>query len=151
MLEYRTGNLFDSNAQALVNPVNLVGAMGKGLALEFKARFPGLLESYRADLASSRLAVGLVSRYLTGLELPHTLYLFPTKRHWKDKSRLEDIVSGLFSLAERIRTDAITSVAVPALGCGLGGLEWNAVKPLLEQHLAPLDCLAIVYPPNLKD
>ena len=129
MVRETTGDIFESGAAALVNPVNCVGVMGKGLALEFKKRFPRNFECYNDACAVGMLRPGKVHVVPAWSEAhPHYIINFPTKRHWRDRSRIEDIEAGLADLVRVIDEYAIDSVAVPALGCGLGGLVWSEVR-----------------------
>jgi O-acetyl-ADP-ribose deacetylase (regulator of RNase III) len=125
-----TGNITFDTAQALVNPVNCVGTMGAGVALLFKRAFPGNFAAYRLACNHGEVVTGKVLVY----QRQFCLYIinFPTKQHWRDPSRLEWIVSGLNSLADSIKCHKITSVALPALGCGHGGLDWRDVRPLID-------------------
>ena len=126
LIEYATGDLLSASVDALVNPVNTVGVMGKGLALAFKKRFPENFAAYRAaDVVIGKMFV--FERPIA----PRWIINFPTKRHWRDASRLEDIQAGLVDLVDQLRQREISSVAVPALGCGLGGLDWKDVRPLI--------------------
>jgi len=140
MIEYRNGNILESEAEALVNAVNCVGVMGRGVALQFKNAFP---ENFKAYVAACKLKLvqpGRMFVFETGLLIPPRFIInFPTKRHWHDKSRIEDIESGLVALAKEIRARRIRSVALPALGCGLGGLRWADVRPRIEATLQTLD------------
>jgi len=139
------GDLFDSDAQTLVNTVNTVGVMGKGIALQFKRRFPEMYEDYRRRCERGEVILG--RPYLwAGLFPPYVLN-FPTKAHWRSVSRLRDITAGLDHLAENIELWGITSLAVPPLGCGEGGLEWRVVGPVLFQRLAALPVPVTLYAP----
>jgi len=133
MISYRIGNILQADCEALVNPVNCVGVAGKGLALQFRQVFPANFEAYRAACQNRQLVPGKLFVFHTGLERPKYIINFPTKRHWRDKSRLEDIQLGLKSLIEEIRRLSVRSIAIPALGCGLGGLDWKDVRPMIEQ------------------
>jgi O-acetyl-ADP-ribose deacetylase (regulator of RNase III) len=126
MIEDATGDLLSAAVDALVNPVNTVGVMGKGLALAFKKRFPDNFTAYRA----ADVAIGKMFVFERSVA-PRWIINFPTKRHWRDASRLEDIRAGLVDLVEQLRHREILSVAIPALGCGLGGLEWKDVRPTI--------------------
>lgn len=139
MIEVRTDNLFDARVRALVNPVNCEGVMGKGLALEFKNRFsPEYFKEYERDCKSGRLAVGRITAFHIGDG--RYVVNFPTKNRWRSPSRMEYIDAGLRDLVAWVRLNAIESIAIPALGCGLGGLSWNTgVKPRIEAAFAPLD------------
>lgn len=128
------GSIFDTPVRALVNPVNCVGAMGKGLALEFKQRFPDAYESYRIDCASGALRPGKLHIY----HAPNDRWIvhFPTKDHWRDASRMEYIEAGLPVLVDWAKQNAIESIGIPALGCGLGGLPWVQIKAKIEAAFA---------------
>ena len=145
MIEYKTGDILAEKAEALVNTVNCVGAMGRGIALQFKRAFPDNFKAYTARCKHEKMQPGKVFVYKTG-ELFHPRYIinFPTKRHWKGKSRMEDIESGLVSLAKEIRSHHIRSIAIPPLGSGLGGLEWQEVREHLEAALNELKNVRIV-------
>jgi O-acetyl-ADP-ribose deacetylase (regulator of RNase III)/uncharacterized protein YwgA len=127
------GDLFESPAQTLVNTVNTVGVMGKGVALEFKRRFPDMFDDYKARC--DRGDVWLGKPYLYRRSGPPHVLNFPTKGHWRAVSRLRDIVRGLEYLGDHYEAWGITSLAVPPLGCGQGGLDWSIVGPTLYQHL----------------
>lgn len=145
MITYSDGNLFDAGTEALVNPVNCVGTMGKGLALQFKNRFPEAFRAYSHACADAIIKPGVVFTYV---ENGTTIFHLPTKRHWRDNSRLPDIIAGLDALRTQITSRGTRSVAVPALGCGLGGLHWADVKPRIERALGDLDVNVIVFPPQ---
>jgi|SRR5215469_9100696 len=137
MIQRTTGNLLDSDAEAFVNTVNSVGVMGKGIALQFKQAFPGNYAAYAAACKRGEVEPGRMFVFHTNtLHNPRFIINFPTKRHWKGKSRMKDIESGLQSLIEIIRRENIHSVAVPPLGCGNGGLDWDEVRPRIEQAFA---------------
>lgn len=139
MLEYKQGNLLESEAEALVNAVNCMGVMGKGIALQFKQAYPGNFEQYAAACAAGEMAPGRMLAVPVDTDSASRWIInFPTKRHWRGKSKLEDVRNGLAGLTETLRQHGIRSVAVPALGCGLGGLDWEAVKPLIETVAAEL-------------
>jgi len=143
MIKETVGNLFEAKAEALVNAVNCVGVMGKGIALQFKRKFPAeYFNDYKIACQNGEFAIGKVHVFKLKNTLAHArvsafsprfIVNFPTKNHWREKSRIEDIESGLQSLAEAVERYEIKSVAIPALGCGLGGLGWNDVKPLIEK------------------
>lgn len=140
-----TGNLFASNSQTLVNTVNCAGVMGKGVALEFRKMFPDMYDDYRKKCELGLIQLGKLTLYTD----THPWVLnFPTKRHWKSHSRLEDIELGLKELATNYKRWGITSVAMPALGCGHGGLDWNDVKPLIEKYLGNSKIDIEVYEPE---
>ena len=136
MLTYVTGNLLDDSADALVNPVNCVGVMGAGLAKQFAERWPVQLDPYRELCRTGRLRVG--GNAVVNVGDGKRVILFPTKQHWKDRSNVADIADGLRNLAAMLLVfrPLIDSVALPAVGCGLGGLKWADVQPLIEWHFA---------------
>lgn len=149
-ISYMTGNLLEADTEALVNAVNTVGVMGKGLALQFKQTFP---ENYRAYAAACKRGdVRAGEMFVTEAQTPEGRRLiinFPTKRDWRSKSKIEDIEAGLDALVSEIRARSIRSIALPALGCGLGGLDWEAVGPLIESAFARLpDVRVLVYLPQ---
>lgn len=135
--ELADGDIFATRAECLVNPVNTVGVMGKGLAAEFKTRFGhAYFAHYRNACHTKTLAIGKVTYFdkaLLGDDVQARVSVvdFPTKRHWSDKSRVEDIRAGLISLVCVVLTREVKSIAIPALGCGLGGLDWEKdVRPM---------------------
>ncbi len=139
MIEYKHGDLLQADAQALVNAVNCVGVMGRGIALQFRKAYPGNFKIYKAVCERNDLQPGkMLISVLTQKKNPQIIINFPTKRHWKEKSRIEDIESGLIALVEEIRQRNIRSIAIPPLGCGLGGLDWSVVKPMIEIAFAAL-------------
>jgi len=148
MLDYTNGNIFDSRCQAIVNPVNCVGVMGAGLALQFKQRFPENFAAYAEACRTGALAPGRLHVFDTGAEHPRFIINFPTKRHWRDPSRIEDIALGIDALNAAIAEHDIRSVAIPPLGAGLGGLPWPDVRRLIADGLTDRGNLQIaVYEP----
>ena len=150
MIEFKTGDILRADAEALVNTVNCVGIMGRGIALQFKNDFPENFKAYEAACAREEVQPGKMfvfeARTLTN---PQFIINFPTKRHWRGKSRMEDIESGLKALVEEIRERNIRTIAIPPLGSGLGGLNWADVRPRIVAALEKLDDLnVIVYEPN---
>jgi O-acetyl-ADP-ribose deacetylase (regulator of RNase III) len=136
MIEYHTGNILEADVEALVNSVNCVGFMGRGIALQFKKAWPENFKAYAAACRRQEVRPGKMFVFETGsLTNPRYIINFPTKRHWRGKSRIEDIEAGLEALAEEIRRRGIRSIALPPLGCGLGGLEWPEVRSRIEQAL----------------
>jgi len=134
MLEEARGNLLEADAEALVNTVNCVGIMGKGIALQFKQAFPENFAAYRQACGLGEVRPGRMFTFETGaLSGPRYIINFPTKRHWRGRSRIEDIQAGLKALIEEVKTRGIRSIAVPPLGCGSGGLDWPEVRPLIER------------------
>lgn len=138
MIEICQGNILEAQIEALVNPVNCVGVMGKGLALAVKQAYPENFLLYEAACKAGKVRPGAMFITTTGLINPHYIVNFPTKRHWKEKSYLEDIQNGLFALVVEVKKLQISSIAIPALGCGLGGLNWKDVEPLIISAFEPL-------------
>lgn len=150
MIERTRGNLLEADVEALVNTVNTVGVMGKGIALQFKKAFPGNFKVYKKACDGNELEPGKMLVVETG-EIPgRAKYIinFPTKRHWRGKSKMEDIESGLRALVEEVRNLQIKSIAVPPLGCGNGGLRWSEVLPRIEAAFEPLtEVRVLVFEP----
>jgi len=139
MIQITTGNLLEAEVDALVNTVNCVGFMGKGIALQFKQAFPDNFTAYEKACHAGEVRPGRMFIYDTHAVIgPKFIINFPTKRHWKGKSRMEDIESGLKALVADVDRLGIKSIAVPPLGCGLGGLNWNDVRPRIENAFAAL-------------
>lgn len=149
MIRYATGNLLEADAEALVNTVNTVGVMGKGIALQFKQAFPENFKAYEKAHRSGELQPGKILMFSTGqLVNPKYILNFPTKRHWRAKSRLEDIEAGLQHLVLLIEECNIISIAIPPLGSGFGGLEWQNVRPRIEAAMKNLkDVDILIYEP----
>jgi len=140
-----SGNVLDSRAQTLVNTVNCVGVMGKGIALAFKRRYPEMFQDYVARCDRKEVQLGRPYLYKSD---DHWIINFPTKDHWRAVSRLQDIIDGLNHLEEHYRDWGITSLAVPPLGCGNGQLEWKVVGPTLIRHLARFGIPVELYVPQ---
>ena len=148
MITFERGDLLLADVDALVNPVNCVGKMGRGLALQFRAAFPDNFKAYAAACAAGQVCLGAMFIHHTGRR-PVYIINFPTKQHWRDASHLTDIEIGLGDLADVIRAFRIRSIAVPALGCGLGGLDWDDVRPMIIAALQPIEGLrAIIFEPR---
>jgi len=152
MIRFTQGNLLEADVQAVVNTVNTVGIMGKGIALMFKDRFPDNFKAYEAACKAGEVETGRMfvtrSPELTG---PRWIINFPTKQHWRSKTRPEWIRDGLEDLERVIAREGIRSIAVPPLGCGNGGLDWQGVRPMIEAALGDLeDVEIIVYEPTAK-
>lgn len=144
VITFLKGDLFASKAQTLVNTVNCRGVMGKGIALEFKKRFPGLFQFYVNAYLSGEVKIGSVTIW----KGPERWVLnFPTKDDWRKPSNYEFIEKGLVDLRGKMVGWEITSLAIPALGCGLGSLDWNKVKPMIEIYLGDLEINVEVYEP----
>lgn len=136
MITYKTGNLLSEDTEALVNTVNCVGVMGRGIALQFKRQFPENFKDYEKACKQESVVPGKMFVHETGnLTNPKYIINFPTKRHWRGASRLEDIEAGLTDLVSVIKEYNIKSIALPPLGCGLGGLDWNVVRKQIENKL----------------
>ncbi|MFM7011352.1 MAG: macro domain-containing protein [Betaproteobacteria bacterium] len=151
MIEYKTGNLLTASTDALVNTVNTAGVMGKGIALQFKNAFPQMFKAYENACQSGEVKLGKMNVFdMGGLAGgPRWIINFPTKGHWRSKSRLQDVASGLADLVETIKECQIQSIAIPPLGCGNGGLSWNLVRPLIEQALEQVPNVRVeVYQPG---
>ena len=145
MIEYKKGDILREDVEALVNAVNCVGVMGRGIALQFKNVFPENFKAYAAACDRNEVQPGRMLIFKTGrLTNPKYIINFPTKRHWRGKSRIEDIDAGLVSLVREIRSHNIRSIAIPPLGSGLGGLDWSAVRPRIEKSLSGLDAVRVV-------
>ena len=145
MIEYKTGDIFTEDSEAIVNSVNCVGVMGRGIALQFKNMFPDNFKAYAAACKRGEVKPGSMFVFETSrLTNPRYIVNFPTKRHWRGKSRVEDIESGLDALAQEVRERGINSIAIPALGSDLGGLKWDDVRPRIEDALRGLDDLQVV-------
>lgn len=142
------GSIFDSGAQALVNPVNCVGYSGAGLAKQFRDHFFFFYEQYRTAAFAGEIKRGKIYVYTLESRNRRWILAFPTKDHWKDRSQYRDIETGLEDLVRVIRDLGIHSIAIPALGCGLGGLRWEIVKPMIEKTMEPLSNVnVLIYPP----
>ncbi len=141
-IQLQTGDLLQAPAQALVNTVNCAGVMGKGIALQFERTFPANTRAYKAACKAKTLRPGDVLPVPIhpeiGRDLPHYILNFATKDHWRSPSRLEWIETGLCQLVSHVQKHGLTSIAIPPLGCGNGGLQWEVVRPLIEAAFAPL-------------
>lgn len=142
MLTYVRTNLFDSPAQTLVNTVNVVGVMGKGIALQFKERYPEMFKAYKKLCDSRSLDVGKLHLWRAS---DHWVLNFPTKTTWRQPSKLEYIEAGLETFARSYKQMGISSVSFPPLGCGNGNLDWADVRPMMEKYLAKLEIPVYVH------
>ncbi|HEY8784786.1 MAG TPA: macro domain-containing protein [Mucilaginibacter sp.] len=150
MIIYKVGNILDAKADALVNTVNTVGVMGKGIALQFKNEFPENYKEYSDAVNRKEITVGKVQIVpVNGLRGVKYIVNFPTKAHWRYPSKIQWIKDGLKDLHEKIQSLKIESIAVPPLGCGNGGLNWEDVKPLIVDALSDLEIDVFVYEPSL--
>lgn len=145
MVTYMHGNIFDSTAQVLVNPVNCVGVMGKGLALEFRKRYPEMYRDYREKCLAGSVRPGTPYIYIEDSRL---IMNFPTKDNWKDRSDIRYIADGLDWFRTNYKMYGISSAAFPALGCGCGCLRWDIVKKEMEQKLGSLNADIQIYLPR---
>jgi O-acetyl-ADP-ribose deacetylase (regulator of RNase III) len=152
MIRYTQGNLLDAEVEAVVNTVNTVGVMGKGIALMFKEAFPENFKRYEAACKAKEVRVGrmfVTERH--DLMGPRWIVNFPTKQHWRQPAKLEWVIEGLKDLRAFIQDNGIRSIAIPPLGCGNGGLEWSSVRAAIEAALGNLEGVDIVvYEPTTK-
>lgn len=142
MLTYIKGDLFNSPAQVLVNTVNTVGVMGKGIALEFKKKYPEMFETYQQVCEEKKFDIG---NLMLWKKSEKWVLLFPTKKHWRSPSDISYIEKGLQNFVESYESLGIESIAFPKLGCGNGGLNWNIVKKLMEKYLKNLPIHIYIY------
>lgn len=152
MIEYKIGDILEEDAEALVNTVNCVGFMGRGISLQFKKAWPENFRVYAAACRRQEVQPGHMLVFETGrLTNPRYIINFPTKRHWRGKSRMEDIEAGLDALVAEIRQRKVQSVALPPLGAGLGGLHWPEVRTRIERAMRDLpDVRVVVFEPVEK-
>lgn len=150
MIHYKIGNLLESEAEALVNTVNTVGVMGKGIALQFKNTFPNNFKIYQKACKNNELQVGklLITEEESLLLGKKVIINFPTKTNWRLPSEYSYIEDGLIELIKEIQEREIKSIAIPPLGAGNGGLDWNQVKNILEKYLSNIDCEIYIYEPS---
>jgi O-acetyl-ADP-ribose deacetylase (regulator of RNase III) len=145
MITYKTGDILVEDAEALVNPVNCVGVMGRGLALAFKLAWPENFAAYAEACRRHEVQPGRMFVFENHAPAgPRYIVNFPTKRHWRDKSLIEDIEAGLSALVAEVRRRGIRSIAIPALGAGLGGLDWADVCPRIERAMRELPNISVV-------
>jgi len=150
MIQIKFGDILTANVEAIVNTVNCVGVMGKGIALQFKMKFPENYRFYKKICDQGRMIVGKVLVFeQEPTEQPKYIINFPTKRHWKGKSTIEDVSKGLDSLIEQVKLLKIKSIAIPALGSGLGGLDWQQVKSIIADAFSSLPDVDVwLYEPH---
>lgn len=154
MIEYQTGDILEADAQALVNSVNCVGVMGKGIALQFKRKFPQNFRAYEKVCKNDALKPGRVFVHDRGAlfasdQAPRYIVNVPTKTHWRRPSELAYIEAGMEALVDEIQQRGIASVAIPPLGCGNGGLEWERVEAIIQHHMQAVPATRVVlYPPG---
>ena len=149
MVEIRRGNVLEAETEALVNTVNCVGFMGKGIALQFKKAYPENFKAYQRAVRTKQVRPGRMFVFETNsMFKPRYIINFPTKTHWRGKSRIEDITSGSKALVEEVKGRNISSIAIPPLGCGLGGLDWQVVRPIIEEAFNEVpDVQVLLYEP----
>lgn len=146
MITFKSGSIFTSQAQCIVNPVNCVGVMGKGLALEFKKRYPDMFSRYHALCNKGEISVGKIAFWKPKIGDDPIICLFPTKNHWREKSTVSIIEQGLQQYVKYSPKLDITSAAFPKIGCGLGGLSFELqVAPLMKFYLDPLPYEVEIY------
>jgi O-acetyl-ADP-ribose deacetylase (regulator of RNase III) len=153
VIEYRVGDILEADVEALVNTVNCVGVMGRGIALQFKSAFPSNFKAYAVACKQGDVQPGRMFVFERGrLESPRFIINFPTKRHWRGPSRLSDIETGIDALVHEIKARGIQSVAIPPLGAGLGGLNWADVRAAIAARLSELaDVRVVVFEPSARD
>ena len=142
MIHYLEGDIFSSPAQVIVNTVNTVGVMGKGIALEYKKHYPEMYDKYRELCETQQLTIG---RLMLWYGRDHWILNFPTKKDWRKPSKIEYVEAGLQKFAEKYLDYNIFSIAFPPLGCGNGGLEWTDVQPLMEKYLGNISAEVYIY------
>lgn len=150
MIELTHGNLLEAKVEALVNAINTVGVMGAGIALQFRQKYPEMFKAYSLACGSGAVTPGKMHVFELGNQdaCPRCIINFPTKRHWREPSRLDDVIGGLADLVNQVRRLNIRSVAIPPLGCGLGGLDWDDVRPRIEQAFAEMpDVRVLLFEP----
>jgi len=153
MFSYKVGNIIQADCQAIINTVNTVGIMGKGIALAFKKSFPANYKAYRKAFEQDELSIGIMFVHETGQITPQLIINFPTKTHWRQRSKLEYIEQGLDDLVKVIVKYNIKSIAIPPLGCGNGGLQWSVVRPLIEDKLKTISDTVdiLIFEPGFAD
>ena len=149
MIELHHGDLLEAPAEALVNAINTEGVMGKGIALQFRRKYPEMFRAYEKACKAGEVRLGHMHIFDLGTPGgPRWIVNFPTKGHWRERSRMGDIETGLTDLSAQIAKLGIKSIAMPALGCGNGGLDWTTVRPLIEARLSRLpDIRVLLFPP----
>lgn len=149
MIQYTSGDILESNAMALVNTVNLKGIMGKGIALQFKKHFPNNFKSYQRACKDGSIAIGRLLVCMENTLIGNRIIInFPTKEDWRKSSEYSYIEAGLDDLVRIIKQYNITSIAIPPIGAGNGGLQWELVKQMIERKLGDIDAIVIVYEPT---
>lgn len=145
-LNYVTGNMFDADVDIRINTINCVGVMGKGVALQFKNRYPTMFRDYKEECRRGKITTGKLYVWKSGISV-HIIN-FPTKNDWRKKSEYRFIDEGLIALRGYLRTQGPVNVAMPPLGCGNGGLSWDQVKRMITKHLSGLEAIIYVFEPK---
>lgn len=147
-IKFVHGNMFNILADVRINTVNCVGAMGKGVALAFKRKYPQLYRDYHEECLKGNMVVGNMYVWVS----PHgeRVINFPTKADWRNPSEYKYIEDGLIDLRKHLSSMGTVRVAIPPLGCGNGGLDWDRVKPMIEEHLNGLDAVIYVFEPTRR-
>ncbi len=140
-IEYVEGDILEAGTQVVVNTVNCEGVMGKGLALQFKKKYPAMYREYKQKCEEGQITIGQLHLYKGTPK--YWILNFPTKNRWRQKSKLEYIEKGLIAFRDNYQEWGITSIAFPRLGCQQGGLDWKEVKPLMKNYLANLPRLSV--------
>ncbi len=149
MIEYKSGDILQENVEAIVNPVNCHGVMGKGLALQFKNKYPENFRQYKEACENNEIVPGKMFIHYTNIPVnPRYIINFPTKLDWRSSSKIEYIDKGLDDLAKEIERLFIQSIAIPPLGCGFGNLDWDIVNRLIVTKLSKVDCDIVIFVPN---
>jgi len=153
MIKYTTGNIIQADAEALVNTVNTVGVMGKGIALAFKKAFPNNYKIYKQVCEDKKFNIGDLLITNTGQLTPKLIVNFPTKKHWRGRSEIEFVEVGMRELVKAIHEKGINSIAIPPLGCGNGGLKWSEVKPIILKELEIIknEIEVIIFEPGFNN
>jgi O-acetyl-ADP-ribose deacetylase (regulator of RNase III) len=146
-ITFKQGSIFESNMQTLTNTVNTTGVMGKGIAKEFKSKFPAMFLDYKNKCKLNLVVVGEPYLWIPRLDNQKWVLNFPTKKHWSGNSKAEWIEQGLNRLVKNYKDWGILSLAIPALGSGLGNLKWQAIQPLMESYLGCMDIPIEIYEP----
>lgn len=152
MIKITQGDILSANVDAIVNTVNCVGVMGKGLALQFKKSYPDNYEAYKLACEHKAIRTGKMFTFMRKSQSnPKYIINFPTKQHWRDPSKIEFIDDGLTDLVRVVPYLSIKSIAIPPLGCGLGGLEWSVVLPKIKEAMMSLnDVDILIYEPSVQ-
>lgn len=145
MIKFVSGDIFKDKSKALVNPVNCKGVMGAGLAKAFKDKYPEMFEEYRIECKKWNVQIGKGHIWKHKRGRPDWILNAPTKDHWRGKSKIEYVESALDWIVEMIEEHEIESISIPALGCGLGGLNYEKVRPIMIEKLEDLDCEILIH------